>query len=68
MAATQLNSQRATAIGVHVVRAFVALRGMLASNQALANKVNVFINSPMKKPHVAKAGDAACQLGEGREV
>ena len=40
MAATLLNSPRATAISVHVVRAFVELRGMLASNQVLANKVN----------------------------
>ncbi|HSN80776.1 MAG TPA: ORF6N domain-containing protein, partial [Rhodoferax sp.] len=40
MAATLLNSPRATAISVHVVRAFVELRGMLASNQVLAQKVN----------------------------
>lgn len=40
MAATLLNSPRATALSVYVVRAFVELRGMLASNQALANKVH----------------------------
>jgi hypothetical protein len=40
MASMVLNSARATALSVHVVRAFVELRGMLASNQALANKVH----------------------------
>ncbi len=39
MASMVLNSQRATALSVYVVRAFVELRGMLASNQTLANKV-----------------------------
>lgn len=37
MAATLLNSQRATEISVHVVRAFVELRALLASNRELAN-------------------------------
>jgi hypothetical protein len=40
MASMVLNSQRATALSVYVVRAFVELRAMLASNQALANKVH----------------------------
>jgi ORF6N domain len=39
MAATLLNSPRATAISVYVVRAFVELRGMLANNRELAAKV-----------------------------
>ncbi|MGQ0712088.1 MAG: ORF6N domain-containing protein [Rhodoferax sp.] len=39
MAATLLNSPRATALSVYVVRGFVELRGLLASNQALAGKV-----------------------------
>jgi hypothetical protein len=39
MAATLLNSPRATALSVYVVRAFVELRGMLQANQTLATKV-----------------------------
>jgi ORF6N domain len=39
MAATLLNSQRATEISVHVVRAFVELKSMLASNREMANKL-----------------------------
>ncbi len=40
MAATLLNSPRATELSVYVVRAFVELRGLLASNQELAIKVH----------------------------
>jgi ORF6N domain len=40
MAATLLNSPRATALSVYVVRAFVELRGMLSSNRDLAGKVH----------------------------
>lgn len=40
MAATLLNSPRATALSVYVVRAFVELRGMLSSNRELASKVH----------------------------
>lgn len=40
MAATLLNSPRATALSVYVVRAFVELRGMLSSNKELAAKVH----------------------------
>ncbi len=39
-AANVLNSARATAMGVYVVRAFVQLRGMLAANSDLARKLN----------------------------
>ena len=48
MAATLLNSPRATAISVPVVRAFVDLRGMLASTQALAQKVNILERKVLK--------------------
>jgi ORF6N domain len=40
MAATLLNSARATEISVHVVRAFVEWRSMLASNRELAKKLH----------------------------
>lgn len=38
MAATLLNSSRATELSVYVVRAFVELRGMLANNRELTGK------------------------------
>jgi hypothetical protein len=40
MAATVLNSPRAVEMSVYVVRAFVQLRELLASNTALARKLN----------------------------
>ncbi len=40
MAATLLNSQRATEISVHVVRAFVQWRSMLATNRELSQKLH----------------------------
>lgn len=39
MASMVLNSPRATALSVHVVRAFVELRGLLASTRELSTKV-----------------------------
>ena len=41
MAATLLNSPRATEISVHVVRAFVEWRSMLANNRELSNKLHL---------------------------
>ena len=40
MAATVLNSERAVRMSVFVVRAFVRLRELLASNRQLAAKIN----------------------------
>src|SRR5580698_3480830 len=40
MAATVLNSERAVQMSVFVVRAFVQLREMLATNRRLAGKIN----------------------------
>ena len=40
MAATILNSPRAVEMSLYVVRAFVRLRELLASNTALARKLN----------------------------
>ncbi len=39
-AANVLNSARAIAMGVHVVRAFVQLRDLLASNKSLLKKLD----------------------------
>jgi hypothetical protein len=44
MAATVLNSGRAVQMSVFVVRAFVRLREMLATNRRLANKINELEN------------------------
>jgi len=45
MAATVLNSPRAVAMSVYVVRAFVKLRGLLASNDDLARKLDALEKS-----------------------
>src|SRR5271154_6252577 len=44
MAATVLNSERAVKMSVFVVRAFVRLREMLATNRRLAGKINELEN------------------------
>jgi len=44
MAATVLNSERAVQMSVHVVRAFVRLREMLATNRRLAGKIDELEN------------------------
>jgi hypothetical protein len=44
MAATVLNSQRAVQMSVFVVRAFVRLREMLATNRRLAGKIDELEN------------------------
>ena len=63
MAATLLNSPRATALSVYVVRAFVELRGMLASNQALANKVNTLERKvSVHERHIAELVDSMAEL------
>jgi hypothetical protein len=63
MAATLLNSPRATAISVHVVRAFVELRGVLASNQTLAHKVNTLERKvSTHERNIAELADSMAQL------
>ncbi len=63
MAATLLNSPRATAISVHVVRAFVELRAMLASNQVLAQKVNTLERKvSTHERNIAELADSMAQL------
>jgi hypothetical protein len=63
MAATLLNSPRATALSVYVVRAFVELRGMLASNQTLANKVNTLERKvSVHERNIAELVDSMAEL------
>ena len=58
MAATLLDSSRACALSVYVVRAFVKLRGMLASNRELARKVNTLERKVLRhERHIAKLLD-----------
>jgi predicted AAA+ superfamily ATPase len=52
--ANVLNSPRAIAMGVYVVRAFVQLRELLASNTALARKLDELENK--LKNHAADSG------------
>lgn len=63
MASMVLGSPRATALSVYVVRAFVELRGMLASNQALANKVHSLERKvSTHERHIAELVDSMAQL------
>ena len=58
MAATLLDSSRASELSVYVVRAFVELRGMLASNRELARKVNTLERKVLRhERHIAKLLD-----------
>ena len=63
MAATLLNTPRATELSVYVVRAFVELRGMLASNQELASKVNTLERKVSRhERHIAELVDSMAEL------
>ena len=63
MAATLLNSPRATALSVYVVRAFVELRGMLTSNRELANKVNTLERKvSVHERNIAELVDSMAEL------
>ena len=63
MAATLLNSPRATELSVHVVRAFVELRGMLASNRELAGKVHALERKvSVHERNIAELADSMAEL------
>ena len=63
MAATLLNSPRATGLSVYVVRAFVELRGMLTSNRELANKVNTLERKvSVHERNIAELVDSMAEL------
>ena len=63
MVATVLNTQRAVEISLYVVRAFVKLRELLASNKELAAKLNE-LEHKLESHDQAIAGliDAICEL------
>jgi hypothetical protein len=63
MAAMVLGSPRATALSVHVVRAFVELKGMLASNRELALKVDRLERKvSTHERHISELADSMAQL------
>jgi hypothetical protein len=63
MAATLLNSPRATDLSVYVVRAFVELRGMLTSNRELAGKLHSLERKvSVHERNIAELVDSMAQL------
>ncbi len=64
MAATILNSPKATEVSVYVVRAFVRLREVLASNKALAKRLDVLeqTTEAMAMQHDSFARNTRVQL------
>ncbi len=63
MAATLLNSPRATQLSVYVVRAFVEQRGMLTSNRELAGKVHTLERKvSVHERNIAELADSMAEL------
>lgn len=63
MAATVLNSPRATELSVYVVQAFVELRGMLTSNRELAGKVHTLERKvSVHERNIAELVDSMAEL------
>lgn len=63
MAATLLNSPRATALSIYVVRAFVELRGLLSANKDLATKVHALERKvSVHERSIAELADSMAEL------
>jgi len=63
MAATLLNSHRATALSIYVVRAFVELRGFLGANKELATKVHALERrASVHERNIAELADSMAAL------
>lgn len=63
MASMVLNSPRATELSVYVVRAFVELRGILASNLELAGKINTLERKVSRhERNIAELVDSMAEL------
>lgn len=63
MASMVLNSERATALSVYVVRAFVELRGLLSSNKDLATKVHALERKvSVHERSIAELADSMAEL------
>jgi hypothetical protein len=63
MASVVLNSERATALSVYVVRAFVELRGLVSTNKELAGKVHVLERKvSVHERNIAELADSMAEL------
>jgi ORF6N domain len=63
MAATLLNSPRATALSIYVVRAFVELRGWLSANKSLASQVHALERKvSVHERSIAELADSMAEL------
>jgi hypothetical protein len=63
MAATLLNSPRATALSIYVVRAFVELRGLRSANKELATKVHALERKvTVHERNIAELADSMAAL------
>ena len=63
MAAALLNSPRATALSIYVVRAFVELRGLLSANKELATKVHALERKvSVHERNIAELADSMAAL------
>jgi hypothetical protein len=63
MASMVLNSERATALSVYVVRAFVELRSLISSNKELAAKVHSLERKvSVHERNIAELADAMAAL------
>ena len=63
MAAALLNSPRATALSIYVVRAFVELRGLLSANKELATKVHALERKvSVHERNIAELADSIATL------
>ena len=63
MASMVLNSERATALSVYVVRAFVELRGIVSSNKELASKVHSLERKvSVHERNIAELADSMARL------
>ena len=63
MASMVLNSERATALSVYVVRAFVELRGLLSANKELASKVHALERKvTVHERNIAELADSMAAL------
>jgi hypothetical protein len=63
MASMVLNSERATALSVYVVRAFVELRSLISSNKELATKVHALERKvSVHERNIAELADSMAAL------
>jgi phage regulator Rha-like protein len=63
MVATLLNSPRATALSIYVVRAFVELRGLLSANKDLATKLQALQRKvSVHERNIANLADSMAEL------